>query len=47
MQHLEFEIPSRGLIGLRTAMLTATTGEAVMAHRFVDYKPWKGHDPRP
>jgi GTP-binding protein len=45
MQHLEFEIPSRGLIGLRTAMLTATTGEAVMAHRFLDYKPWKGQIP--
>lgn len=45
MQHLEFEIPSRGLIGLRTQMLTATTGEAVMAHRFVDYKPWKGTIP--
>ncbi|MBN9298731.1 MAG: translational GTPase TypA [Filimonas sp.] len=42
MQHLEFEIPSRGLIGLRTQMLTATTGEAVMAHRFTEYKPWKG-----
>jgi GTP-binding protein len=42
MQHLEFEIPSRGLIGLRTTMLTATTGEAVMAHRFSEYKPWKG-----
>ncbi|WP_212000781.1 translational GTPase TypA [Chitinophaga sp. HK235] len=42
MQHLEFEIPSRGLIGLRTQMLTATAGEAVMAHRFNDYKPWKG-----
>ena len=45
MQHLEFEIPSRGLIGLRTQMLTATTGEAVMAHRFVEYKPWKGSIP--
>jgi GTP-binding protein len=45
MQHLEFEIPSRGLIGLRTQMLTATTGEAVMAHRFIDYKPWKGPIP--
>lgn len=45
MQHLEFEIPSRGLIGLRTQMLTATTGEAVMAHRFIDYKPWKGSIP--
>lgn len=45
MQHLEFEIPSRGLIGLRTNMLTATAGEAVMAHRFLDYKPWKGPIP--
>ena len=45
MQHLEFEIPSRGLIGLRTQMLTATTGEAVMAHRFNEYKPWKGNIP--
>jgi len=45
MQHLEFEIPSRGLIGLRTQMLTATTGEAVMAHRFTEYKPWKGPIP--
>jgi len=42
MQHLEFEIPSRGLIGLRTTMLTNTAGEAVMAHRFSEYKPWKG-----
>jgi GTP-binding protein len=42
MQHLEFDIPSRGLIGLRSQMLTATTGEAVMAHRFAEYKPWKG-----
>ena len=45
MQHLEFEIPSRGLIGLRTQMLTATTGEAVMAHRFSNYQPWKGSIP--
>lgn len=45
MQHIEFEIPSRGLIGLRTNMLTATAGEAVMAHRFVEYKPWKGYIP--
>ncbi len=45
MQHLEFEIPSRGLIGLRSNMLTNTAGEAVMAHRFIDYKPWKGHIP--
>ena len=42
MQHLEFEIPSRGLIGLRSQMLTNTAGEAVMAHRFNEYKPWKG-----
>lgn len=42
MQHLEFDIPSRGLIGLRSNMLTATAGEAVMAHRFNEYKPWKG-----
>ncbi len=45
MQHLEFEIPSRGLIGLRSNMLTATAGEAVMAHRFSEYKPWKGPIP--
>lgn len=45
MQHLEFDIPSRGLIGLRTQLLTATTGEAVMAHRFTEYKPWKGNIP--
>jgi len=45
MQHLEFEIPSRGLIGLRSQMLTATAGEAIMAHRFVDYKPFKGAIP--
>ena len=45
MQHLEFDIPSRGLIGLRSQMLTATTGEAVMAHRFAEYKPWKGNIP--
>ncbi|MBS1747065.1 MAG: translational GTPase TypA [Bacteroidetes bacterium] len=45
MQHLEFEIPSRGLIGLRTQMLTATAGEAVMAHRFSEYKLWKGAIP--
>ena len=45
MQHLEFEIPSRGLIGLRSTMLTGTAGEAVMAHRFTEYKPWKGPIP--
>src|ERR671929_1395415 len=45
MQHLEFEIPSRGLLGLRTQMLTNTAGEAVMNHRFSEYKPWKGPIP--
>lgn len=39
---LEFNIPSRGLIGLRTNMLTATAGEAVISHRFLDYEPYKG-----
>lgn len=45
MQHLEFDIPSRGLIGLRTQMLTNTAGEAVMNHRVSDFKPWKGAIP--
>ncbi len=45
MQHLEFEIPSRGLVGLRTQMLTNTAGEAVMNHRFSEYKLWKGAIP--
>lgn len=40
--NLEFNIPARGLIGLRSAMLTATEGEAVMSHRFKGYEPWKG-----
>ncbi len=40
--HLEFLIPSRGIIGLRTNMLTATAGEAVMTHRFIEYQPMKG-----
>jgi GTP-binding protein len=39
---LEFFIPSRGIIGLRNQMLTATEGEAVMAHRFKGFEPWKG-----
>ncbi len=39
---LEFKIPSRGIIGLRTNVLTASAGEAIMAHRFLDYEPWKG-----
>lgn len=39
---LDFTIPSRGLIGLRNTLLTATNGEAVIAHRFSDFEPWKG-----
>ncbi len=39
---LEFDIPARGLIGLRNPVLTATEGEAVIAHRFRNYEPWKG-----
>jgi GTP-binding protein len=42
VQHLEFEIPSRGLIGLRSKILTATAGQAVMNHRFKEYAPLKG-----
>ena len=45
MQHLEFDVPSRGLIGLRSQMLTQTAGEAVMNHRFNEFKPWKGNIP--
>jgi GTP-binding protein len=40
--HLEFTIPSRGTIGLRSNLLTATQGEAIMSHRFLEYQPWKG-----
>lgn len=40
--HLEFYIPSRGIIGLRNNVLTASAGEAIMAHRFYEYQPWKG-----
>ncbi|WP_289738917.1 translational GTPase TypA [Paramuribaculum intestinale] len=40
--HLEFHIPSRGIIGLRNNVLTASAGEAIMAHRFHEYQPWKG-----
>ena len=40
--HLEFNIPSRGIIGLRSNVLTASGGEAIMAHRFLEYQPWKG-----
>ena len=39
---LEFTIPSRGIIGLRTNVLTASAGEAIMAHRFKEYQPYKG-----
>ncbi|MDZ4839993.1 MAG: translational GTPase TypA [Bacteroidota bacterium] len=42
LQHLEFNIPSRGLAGLRNNVLTATAGEAIMAHRFKAYEPYKG-----
>lgn len=40
--NIEFEIPSRGIIGLRTNVLTASQGEAIMAHRFKEYQPYKG-----
>jgi len=40
--HMEFQIPSRGIIGLRNNILTASAGEAIMAHRFLEYQPWKG-----
>jgi GTP-binding protein len=43
--HIEFEIPSRGIIGLRNNILTATAGEAIMAHRFKGFEPWKGNIP--
>lgn len=44
--HMEFKIPSRGLIGLRNNILTVTAGEAIMAHRFKEYEPWKGSVPK-
>jgi GTP-binding protein len=40
--NIEFEIPSRGIIGLRTNVLTASQGEAIMAHRYKNYQPYKG-----
>lgn len=43
--HLEFSIPSRGLIGLRNQILTSTAGEAIMAHRLEEFQPWKGNIP--
>jgi GTP-binding protein len=45
LQHLEFNIPARGLIGLRNNILTATAGEAIMNHRFKSYEPYKGTIP--
>jgi len=45
LQHLEFQIPSRGLIGLRNNVLTSTQGEAIMNHRFLKYEPYKGTIP--
>ena len=42
---LVFEVPSRGIIGLRNQMLTATAGEAIMSHRFKEFQPWKGDIP--
>ncbi|MFN8358172.1 MAG: translational GTPase TypA [Spirosomataceae bacterium] len=45
LQHLEFDIPSRGLIGLRSDVLTATFGEAVMTHRFKEYDSYRGQIP--
>ena len=45
LQHIEFEIPSRGIIGLRNNVLTATAGEAIMAHRFKAFEPWRGPIP--
>ncbi len=43
--HLEFNIPSRGLIGLRNMLLTASAGEAIIGHRFSKFEPWKGNIP--
>jgi GTP-binding protein len=43
---MEFKVPSRGLIGLRTKLLNATRGEAVMHHNYLDYEPWRGEIPR-
>jgi GTP-binding protein len=45
LQHLEFYIPARGIIGLRNQMLTATAGQAIMTHRFKEYAPHKGEIP--
>ena len=46
IMHLEFEIPSRGIIGLRNTLLTSTQGEAIISHRFKEFQPHKGDIPQ-
>ena len=45
LMHLEFTVPSRGIIGLRNYLITATSGEAIMSHRFKEFQPFKGFMP--
>ncbi len=45
LMHLEFDIPSRGIIGLRNVLLNLTAGEAIVTHRFIRFEPWKGDIP--
>ena len=45
LMHLEFNIPSRGIIGLRNNLLTSTSGEAIMSHRFKEFQPYRGNIP--
>jgi GTP-binding protein len=45
LMHLEFDMPSRGIIGLRNMLLNLTAGEAIVTHRFLDFQPWKGPIP--
>ncbi len=45
LMHLEFEMPSRGIIGLRNMILNLTAGEAIMSHRFIKFEPWRGEIP--
>ncbi len=45
LMHLEFDMPSRGIIGLRNMLLNITAGEAIVTHRFLDFQPWKGPIP--
>lgn len=45
LMHLEFQIPSRGIIGLRNVLLNLTAGEASISHRFISFEPWKGEIP--